>query len=300
MVYDYIVVGAGPAGCICARELKKINYSVCVLEKQSVNYRKVCGDGISHACVQTLKSINFPIEDFVNAGAVKIKRYIHYVDGRIYQDRIEEHNKEAYGLARNKIDSVFRQYCTKGLDLGIRYNMNVKEIKSKKQGYEVCGIRTKKIILATGASARIKIDGNDLISPDADSPVGISAILHSNTSEIPFFMFDYKEEYKGTYGWIFSVGEREYNVGLWLKTDKDSLRTKFNQFMETRVKEYFGDNYQLIRKPRGAIMGIGNKRADYNDSVIYIGDASNSSNPENGEGISLAIKDALDFVDQIQ
>ena len=51
MMYDYIVVGAGPAGCVCAGELKKKNYSVCVLEKQPEHYRKVCGDGISYVCV---------------------------------------------------------------------------------------------------------------------------------------------------------------------------------------------------------------------------------------------------------
>lgn len=34
MMYDYIIVGAGPAGCVCAGELKRKNYSVCVLETQ--------------------------------------------------------------------------------------------------------------------------------------------------------------------------------------------------------------------------------------------------------------------------
>ena len=56
MMYDYIIVGAGPAGCVCAGELKRKNYSVCVLEKQPEHYRKVCGDGISYVCVQALRS----------------------------------------------------------------------------------------------------------------------------------------------------------------------------------------------------------------------------------------------------
>lgn len=42
-------------------------------------------------------------------------------------------------------------------------------------------------------------------------------------------------------------------------------------------------------------MGIGNRRVHTDDSIVYLGDASNTSNPEDGEGISLAVKDALDF-----
>ena len=55
-VYDYIVVGAGPAGCICAGELKKKGYTVCALERQAPDHRKVCGDGISDVCVRLLRA----------------------------------------------------------------------------------------------------------------------------------------------------------------------------------------------------------------------------------------------------
>lgn len=295
MMYDYIVVGAGPAGCVCAGELKKKNYSVCVLEKQPEHYRKVCGDGISYVCVQALRSIDFPIESLMDAGAVKIQRYIHYVNGKMYEDRIGDYGKEAYGLARDKTDAAFRQYFIKDRDIPLYYNRNAGEIRSVDQGYEVCGIKAKRLVLAAGALAKINLDGKALLRPDAGSPVGISAILQADAAGSPFFLFDYRAEYEGTYGWIFRVGEREYNVGLWLKREKHLLAAKFQQFLETRVEEYLGFDYQWRRKPRGAIMGIGNRRVHTDDSIVYLGDASNTSNPEDGEGISLAVKDALDF-----
>mgnify|MGYP002543404412 FL=1 len=124
MMYDYIIVGAGPAGCVCAGELKRKNYSVCVLEKQPEHYRKVCGDGISYVCVQALRSIDFPIESLMDAGAVKIQRYIHYVNGKMYEDRIGDYGKEAYGLARDKTDAAFRQYFIKDRDIPLYYNRN--------------------------------------------------------------------------------------------------------------------------------------------------------------------------------
>ena len=67
-----------------------------MLEKQPEHYRKVCGDGISYVCVQALRSIDFPIESLMDAGAVKIQRYIHYVNGKMYEDRIGDYGKEAY------------------------------------------------------------------------------------------------------------------------------------------------------------------------------------------------------------
>jgi len=109
----------------------------------------------------------------------------------------------------------------------------------------------------------------------------------------------YYIEYRGTYGWIFSVGEREYNVGLWLKDDKGSLVAKFQEFLETRVREYLGSDYEWIRRPKGAVMGIGEKRSTYNDSIFFIGDAANTSNEKDGEGISLAVKDALTLTNSL-
>lgn len=300
MIYDYIVVGAGPAGCVCAGELKKRNYSVCVLEKQRPDYRKVCGDGISHVCLQTLRSIGFPVEAFEDAGAVRIRKYIHYINGRLYTDRIGEHHKEAYGLARNRTDSVFRKVLLDDAGIPVFYGMDAGEIKNTGQGYEVCGLRTEKIILAAGASARIRIDGREVLRPDPDSPAGISAVIRAKRSGEPFFMFDYREEYGGTYGWIFSTGDGEYNAGLWLRSDKASLRAGLAQFLELRGREYLGDGWEWISRPRGAVMGIGKRRICPDDSVIFIGDAANTSNPKDGEGISAAVKDALDFVSRLQ
>lgn len=292
-VYDYIVVGAGPAGCICAGELKKKGYTVCVLERQAPDHRKVCGDGISDVCVRLLREIDFPVKAFAQAGAVKIRTYIHYIHGKKYCDNTADSHKVAYGLGRHKTDGVFQAYLKEQLGVDIHYNTKAEEIRSAHQGYEVGGFLGRKIVLAGGASARIRLDGQDFLVPDAARPVGVSAILRAEKTDEPYFMFDYKDEYRGTYGWIFSVGENEYNVGLWLKEDRDSLTVRFREFMDTRVREYLGSDYEIIRRPMGAVMGIGAAGTLRHDDIFVIGDAANTSNPRDGEGISLAVKDAL-------
>lgn len=308
--YDYVVVGAGPAGCIATGELKKMGHSVCIMEKENENYRKVCGDGIGFETTSILRKIGFPIEYFEDANAVKIHKYIKIREdengNEFYSEEIqEEKNKLVYGLARNKTDAVFRRYVTDDVGVGILYSHPVNNIVTVMADgdsllYDVNGIRAAKIIVAAGASARITLDGSPLVSPDPTNPVGVSAILSADNVEEPFFLFDFKRSYKGTYGWLFSVGDREYNAGLWLKADKGRIKEEFNRFLDTRVKKYLGSDFAVIRNTMGAIMGIGEKKYHYSDSVFVIGDSANTSNPLDGEGISRAVSDAMGLANYLR
>ena len=301
MIYDYLVIGAGPAGCICAGELQKKSASVCVLEKNPEEFRKVCGDGISDACVKILRSMDFPMDYFTEAGAVRIQKYIHFTRSGIkYEDHLKDSGKEAYGLARNKTDAVFRRYLTCDRGVKIRYQCPVSEVSRRNGVFELCGLKANRLIIASGASARIRINGRNLITPDIKRPAGISAIIRAEQLSEPFFMFDYKKEYMGTYAWIFQVGDREYNAGLWLKSEQKSLHEKFRFFLKERVPDFLGTDFTFLREPKGAIMGIGSRIESKEDSVYLIGDACNSSNPLDGEGISLAIQDALRLSREIQ
>ena len=308
--YDYLVIGAGPAGCIVAAELKKMGKSVCVMEKEPANYRKVCGDGISFAAIKELKRIGFPLNYFEDADAVKIYKYIFIrEDNEGHEDYSEEIQEEkgklVYGLARNKTDAVFRRYLVEDAGVDIKYENNVDDIVTVADAeghpvYEINGLRAENIIIAAGSSARIKLDGKLVVCPDVGNPVGVSAIIRADNSAEPFFLFDFKKAYCGTYGWLFSVGDREYNAGLWLKTDRSHIKEEFHRFLDTRVKEYLGTDFEIVRNTRGVIMGIGEKRPHYSDSVFIIGDTSNSSNPVDGEGISKAVIDAMKLVDYLK
>lgn len=311
--FDYIVVGAGPAGCIAAAELKKMGCSVCIMEKENANYRKVCGDGIGFETISVLRKLKFPIVYFEDAGAVKIHKYINIREGEngseSYSEEIQaEKGKLVYGLARNKTDAVFRRYTTDDAGVQILYDHPVSNLvpviaDDGSPLYEVNGFRAAKIVIAAGASARITLDGRPLVSPDPANPVGVSAILRADNADEPFFLFDFRKNYEGTYGWLFSVGDREYNAGLWLKAGRSRIKEEFNRFLNTRVKEYLGPDFAVIRETRGAIMGIGEKRfhyGDHGDSIFVIGDCSNTSNPLDGEGISRAVSDAMELVNDLQ
>ncbi len=300
MIYDYVIAGAGPAGCICAAGLKRKNLSVRIMEKNFPGYRKVCGDGIGFACVQTLENAGFPMDRLTDAGAVQIKQFIHYIDGKKYTDILSDHNKRAFGMPRDAFDGMLQEYVSGTLGIPIDYGVNVRDIHTVDGGFDVCGITAKKVVIAAGAGAAIRFDGKTLVQPGGENPAGISAAVRAPAAAEPFFLFDYQKQYDGAYGWIFSVGDGEYNVGLWLNHDKKRLKKLFYQFMETRGKEYLGDHIEWIREPRGALMGIGERRISPCEGIVLIGDAANTSNHRDGEGISRAIMDAENFIGRLE
>ena len=75
--YDYMIVGAGPAGCFAAAMLAERGWKVIVLERREKGFCKLCGDGISVQAVHVLRQAGFPAERLEAAGAVRIKTVCH-------------------------------------------------------------------------------------------------------------------------------------------------------------------------------------------------------------------------------
>lgn len=148
--------------------------------------------------------------------------------------------------------------------------------------------------------ASIQLDRNPFISVNKDRPLGVSMIVNSKEAEEPYFLFDYDSEYHGTYAWIFCIGKGKYNIGMWLKEEKTKIREKMDLFMKSRVTEWLGNDYEVEIPLKGSLMGIGKPIVSNTDDIIIIGDAANSSNELDGEGISKAIISAKEAILKIK
>lgn len=299
-IYDFIILGAGPAGCFCASELVKKGYTVCILEKNKKNTRKVCGDGINSICTEVLGIMDFPIEKLMEAGGFPIKKYYIYRDNSHECINLLKKQKFVLGLPRNQTDLVFQEYVKDNYNIPIFYNTYACNIESFDGFYSVCGYKTKKIVIAAGSNASIQLDRNPFISVNKDRPLGVSMIVNSKEAEEPYFLFDYDSEYHGTYAWIFCIGKGKYNIGMWLKEEKTKIREKMDLFMKSRVTEWLGNDYEVEIPLKGSLMGIGKPIVSNTDDIIIIGDAANSSNELDGEGISKAIISAKEAILKIK
>lgn len=289
---DYVIIGAGPAGCACALMLAEAGKKVCILEKNPAGCRKVCGDGLNSVCVRFLRECGFPMEQLEKAGALKIERYYQYHGGIPSCTLLKDEGKEVLALPRDRLDLVFQNYVQDRYQVPVYYGKSGRNIESIRTGYRVCGMEAKHVIVAAGAQATVCLDRKVILAPSHERPAGISMIVQAGECKTPYFLFDYAPEYAGTYGWIFCVGPGEYNVGLWIRENREHLKEEFERFKSTRVNEWLGD-YTIIRPQRGAWMGIGEPVLSPVPGILFVGDAANSSNASDGEGISSAIKDAF-------
>ena len=57
MLVDVVIVGAGPAGCAAAIELRRAGRSVVVLDKATFPRDKCCGDGLTTLALRELESL---------------------------------------------------------------------------------------------------------------------------------------------------------------------------------------------------------------------------------------------------
>ncbi|OAI56591.1 hypothetical protein AYO47_08865 [Planctomyces sp. SCGC AG-212-M04] len=73
-LWDAVVIGAGPAGCMTARELARSGCAVLLLEAKKFPRSKVCGGCINHHAIQLLDECG--LESLVpNSGAVPLHEF---------------------------------------------------------------------------------------------------------------------------------------------------------------------------------------------------------------------------------
>ena len=293
-IYDYAIIGAGPAGCFLAHELHKKDKRVILFEKQVKGFRKVCGDGLSKGCVELLKSSGFPFENLTALGAKKIEKTILYNgDGIKKEGDFAPEEPCPYAISRDLLDGAFQDWIL-GEGIEIQFQAEVTSAQAQEGGYLINGCLCKEYIVASGVYAKDPTTGMP-IHKLKDAPIGMAMIVKQKSQQKPFFLFDRSSKFLGAYGWIFKLENDLWNIGVWLKKDKSSLKGLFEEFVDSRVSEYLGRDYEVIVPPRSAPLAITNASAQ----PYCIGDASGTCDEENGEGISRAIRSALVYAEKI-
>lgn len=289
-IYDYAIIGAGPAGCFAAIELIKKGKSVIIFEKEKQSAHKVCGDGLSKSCVKLLKDIHFPISRLEENGATFIEECIS-IDKNNHK-YVEGYSKQEYpyGLSRRITDKIFQDYAMeKGAKLV--FETPVTTLNKENSLYNVQGFAFREYINASGVYAK-DVHGGKFMHNVSALPVGISMVVEKKLPVRPFFLFDRFMEDLGGYGWIFKIDGDLWNVGLWIQKDLQKVKGLFQHFVDTRVKEYLGDDYTIVSAPKGRALPT--KLCTSHEDCI--GDARGTCSEDSGEGISKAIISAIEYV----
>ncbi len=288
--FDYIIVGSGVAGNICAYELQKKGWSCLILEKTQGRCEKICGGGIPYKALVGLNNIGMKLDGLLHKDIALIKGDIAYINDNIEENNYAEGN-EAIGCRRAIFDDfLLSEALKKGAE--IQWGVSVKNIKFDGTDYSVCDFYARKVVIASGARGL-----QNKYYPGQS--MGISAQIKGDSSyRLDCFTYFYLNESRDCYFWIFPIGQKIWNIGLWYRVPNYSMRETFNKCWNKYVVSNFRIDV-LLQAPKAEFCG--NEPLENKEMVLCdsIGDYAGTNNILNGGGIYRALKSTLRYTDRI-
>jgi len=192
-MWDALVIGAGPAGAVAARELARRGQRVLLADKADFPRTKVCGCCLNGAAVQTLERLGL---DHVLAGAVPLNQVTIAAGSRNANVRLTR----AVALSRDVLDA---RLIEAAVQAGVEFRPNtlVPAFRRDLMGTE---FEANVVIVASG------LTGGEAV-PVPGSRIGGGVVLAANGSES---CFD-----RGT---IYMATSRNGYVGL-VRVEDDRL-----------------------------------------------------------------------------
>ena len=290
MIYDYIIVGSGVAGNVCAYILAQKGNTCLILEKNKQRQEKICGGGIPFKALKLLEEKGMNLQAF-------LKQDISLIDGDVtfnLQEREEDTyptDQLAVGSQRRIFDDfLLEQAKLKGVK--VDFGEIVSQIEYTDEIYNVNYYKAKNIVIAAGAKGLAQ-------GYTKGQSMGISAqvIGKSNLNPNKFYYWYYTGR-MDKYFWIFPVGHNRWNVGLWYREPNKEMKRDFSKCWKNIFEKYFNEGYIYVQKPIAEPLGNIDLRNKIPLTHNGLGDFAGCNNIKNGGGIYRAIKSAIQFCNQ--
>jgi len=290
-VWDAVVVGAGPAGSICALTLAHSGHSVLLVDRKDFPRDKACGDLLIHDALTFLKRIG--LYD-------RIREHSHQFDSaRVFSPSGIEFGvpAEYMSIKRRDLDTLLVQAAT---EAGATFSQaNLVDLQTPPGGPVSLTVTDKDspvlaryCVLATGASVTL---GNRLgmISRKYPTAMAIRCYVQSKFV-VSDAVFSFDRSLLPGYAWIIPLGNNQYNVGCGVALNSKSgfqardLKRKLADFMHgfPLVKQLMSEGEQISQTMGGALRcGLEGNHSVVKNRVICTGEAIGSTIPLTGAGI---------------
>jgi len=294
LIYDAIVVGAGPAGAILAYLLGKSGLKVLLLEKANLPRYKTCGGGLTYKAIRDLPFDVHSTVEVEAAGGI-----ITYHGQQWLRTEVEQ--PFAWLVMRDRFDHfLVQQAVNAGVEL--------------MDGVQVTGVEEEPhcILVRTtrGAFRASLLAGADGVNSIIASLAGL--LLHREVGlaleaevSVPavgietqgnFATFDFGALPHG-YGWIFPKSDH-LSVGIFRAYPGKGVGMKdtLSRFIASQPVLQDGKTLSL----RGQLIPLGGLFSPLNNGrILLLGDAANLADPWLGEGIYYAIRSARIAAEEI-
>lgn len=283
-IYDYIIIGSGVAGNVCAFCLQKKGFSCLILEKEEKRREKICGGGIPRKALNLLDDIGMNIQKLLALDVSVINGDSSFINEH-YVENYYTPNCSAIACRRVVFDSFL---LGEAVNAGakIAWGENVNKIGFKNNTYKVNGYASRKVIVAIGAR------GFENRYYEGQS-VGISTqICGDSDLKNDMFYYYYYKNTDARYFWIFPIGNKLWNIGIWFRKPTSEMMKEYEECWKRYVEGTFR-GYTYVQKPSAEFCGnidLGKKEQIIVDAI---GDFAGMNNIKNGGGIYRAIKSAI-------
>lgn len=288
--FDVVVIGAGPAGSIAARNIAREGYSVALLEKrQEIGTPVRCGEGVSakwltkHTTVQNrwisaeIRGAWFRSPDMTKAEMIyREPEYI--LDRRVFDHDLacEAAQAGACVATKSTVYAIERQ--------GDRFLCRINGLKN------ICVYATL-LVVADGVESRCA------------SMLGVSTTLAPKDLGVCFQytvenididadhieVIGGREFAPGGYAWIFPKGKRSANIGMGMPATISTKEKNAQYYIEHLLAKRF-PKASIVRTVAGAVPLSLPLKDMYGDGFVIAGDAARLSNPLTGAGIGNALE----------
>lgn len=288
MIYDAVIIGAGPAGACAGYWLTNAGLKTALVDRRKFPRDKLCGGLLTYKTIEILRTV-LPVEDIPKYDISASHVFQHGQSVASFQLL-----SEAYTVRRTQFDTLLVEAAEKQ-GVHTYFGESLQSIDFLQKEVRLSGgdnLRYSVLIGADGALSRVRqlsgLSKNEMgFCVESHLPWELLRNpyhLRANGIEI------YYGDYPDGYGWIFpcgdsvAVGAGNLTQGI---TEKEIL---------TQYREFIAD--VLITadiKPTGAYLPSGTSVAlgtpSYED-LFLIGDAAGLIDPFTGEGIYYAILSA--------
>ena len=294
LIYDAIVVGAGPAGAILAYLLGKSGLRVLLLEKANLPRYKTCGGGLTFKAIRDLPfDVRSAVEVEASGGIVTFQ-------GRQLL-RTEVQQPFAWLVMRDRFDHFLVQQA---INVGVQLLDGVQVIGAEEEQHCILvrttrgAFRASLLAAADGVNSMIASLAGLLLHREVGLALEAEVNVPAGAIEVQgdYATFDFGALSHG-YGWIFPKSDH-LSVGIFRAYPGKGVRMKDTLARFIASQPVLHDCQ--ILKLRGQLIPLGGLSSSLNKGrIILLGDAANLADPWLGEGIYYAIRSARIAAEEI-
>ncbi len=301
--FDVIIIGCGPGGGQCARELAKKDIKVLIVEKaRDFHANNFSSGGVP---LSVMEEFSIPSEAAgsywnnltVHSSYKKIEWSQESPFGAILdfcklRKFLADEVSQNGGVVR--LDTAYVDHWEQGENLIVKLHHH-----ESSQDYTV---RTRVLVDATGTERKVlaKEDYNKnkaLILTGIEYLIQVPETVYSSYADTMSLFLGHRWMPQG-YGWVFPMGSLQLKVGVVRYFAHENYvphEKSYKHYQDHLIETVIGTKEPQILDKHGKTIYYTYQRKDphYKDSVIAIGDAVSTINPLACEGIRHALKSGV-------